>query len=72
MARTQAGVDNLVVLAELLQCAVVDVGGRMNFPTRHPLNQSSRASEAVAEAGQVRRFGQVGRHVPKRSEGKNP
>lgn len=50
MARTQAGVDNLVVLAELLQCAVVDVGGRMNFPTRHPLNQSARARTVIGQA----------------------
>jgi acetolactate synthase-1/2/3 large subunit len=40
----------LVELAELLQCGVVDMGGRMNFPSRHPLNQSGRRSEAVAQA----------------------
>jgi len=39
-ARTQAGVDQLVELAELLQAPVVDKTLRMNFPTRHPLNQS--------------------------------
>lgn len=39
-ARTQAGVDRLVELAELLQAPVVDKALRMNFPTRHPLNQS--------------------------------
>jgi acetolactate synthase-1/2/3 large subunit len=39
-ARTQAGVDRLVELAELLQAPVVDKTLRMNFPTRHPLNQS--------------------------------
>lgn len=50
MARTQAGVDQLVMLAELLQCAVVDVGGRMNFPTRHPLNQSARARAVIGQA----------------------
>ena len=32
----------LVELAETLQCAVVDNAGRMNFPSRHPLNQSFR------------------------------
>jgi acetolactate synthase-1/2/3 large subunit len=42
LARTPAGMKNLVELAETLQCAVVDVGGRMNFPSRHPLNQSFR------------------------------
>jgi acetolactate synthase-1/2/3 large subunit len=50
MARTQAGIDNLVTLAELLQCAVVDVGGRMNFPTRHPLNQTARGRGVVGQA----------------------
>jgi len=42
LARTPAGMTNLIELAETLQCAVVDVGGRMNFPSRHPLNQSFR------------------------------
>jgi acetolactate synthase-1/2/3 large subunit len=42
MARTPAGMPHLVELAETLQCAVVDNAGRMNFPSRHPLNQSSR------------------------------
>ena len=36
------GMANLVALAEALQCAVIDNGGRMNFPSRHPLNQSFR------------------------------
>src|SRR5580658_6832051 len=40
VARTPAGVARLVDLAETLQCAVVDYAGRMNFPSRHPLNQS--------------------------------
>jgi acetolactate synthase-1/2/3 large subunit len=39
-ARTQGGIDLLVQLAELLQAPVIDGGGRMNFPKRHPLNQS--------------------------------
>jgi len=39
-ARTQRGIDLLVELAELLQAAVIDRGGRMNFPKRHPANQS--------------------------------
>ena len=50
MARSQAGIDHLVTLAELLQCGVVDVGGRMNFPTRHPLNQTARGRGAVGQA----------------------
>ena len=42
MARTPAGMVNLVGLAEALQCGVIDNVGRMNFPSRHPLNQSFR------------------------------
>ena len=42
VARTPAGMANLVELAETLQCAVIDNAGRMNFPSRHPLNQSFR------------------------------
>ncbi len=49
-ARTQAGIEHLVELAELLQAAVIDQAGRMNFPTRHPLNQSSRRAAAIAGA----------------------
>ncbi len=49
-ARSQAGMDKLVELAELLQAAVIDQGGRSNFPTRHPLNQSTRKYAVVAEA----------------------
>ena len=45
LARTPAGMERLVELAETLQCAVVDQRGRMNIPSRHPLNQSgSRAA----------------------------
>ena len=44
LARTRAGMARLVELAETLQCAVVDNAGRMNFPSRHPLNHSFRRS----------------------------
>ena len=43
VARTPAGMPALVELAETLQCAVIDQAGRMNFPSRHPLNQSFRS-----------------------------
>ena len=39
-ARTQAGIDSLVELAELLQASVVDEAGRMNFPSNHYLNHT--------------------------------
>jgi acetolactate synthase I/II/III large subunit len=42
VARTPAGMANLVALAETLQCGVIDNAGRMNFPSQHPLNQSFR------------------------------
>jgi len=53
MARTSAGVAALIELAEALQAPVVDLGGRMNFPTRHPLNQSERNRALVADADVV-------------------
>jgi acetolactate synthase-1/2/3 large subunit len=49
-ARTPAGLTSLVELAETLQAAVVDQGGRMNFPSRHPLNQSSSSRAAIGAA----------------------
>jgi acetolactate synthase-1/2/3 large subunit len=50
MARTPGGMTHLLELAEALQCAVVDEGGRMNFPSRHPLNQTFRRGAVVGEA----------------------
>jgi acetolactate synthase I/II/III large subunit len=49
-ARTPAGMARLVELAETLQCAVVDNAGRMNFPSRHPLNQSFRRGTVIPQA----------------------
>src|SRR5262249_55697218 len=46
-ARTAAGMKYLVELAELLQASVIDQGGRMNFPSRHSLNQSSRGRAVI-------------------------
>ena len=40
-ARTPAGLGYVVELAELLQLPVIDTLQRMNFPSRHPLNQNS-------------------------------
>jgi thiamine pyrophosphate-dependent acetolactate synthase large subunit-like protein len=48
--RTQAGVDNLVALAETLQIPVIDEYGRMNFPTRHTLYQTTRRKQLISEA----------------------
>ena len=49
-ARTAAGLANLVELAELLQAPVIDGGGRMNFPWRHPLNQTADAGSLMSRA----------------------
>jgi acetolactate synthase-1/2/3 large subunit len=51
-ARTPAGLKYLVELAEALQAPVIDQAGRMNFPTRHPLNLTER-SRAVISAADV-------------------
>ena len=45
-ARTPAGLKLIVELAETLQAGVVDQHRRMNFPSRHPLNQTLRAGVA--------------------------
>jgi acetolactate synthase-1/2/3 large subunit len=61
-ARTQAGMAGLVELAEVLQASVVSTlpntmppigAGRLNFPTRHPLNQTLRSTAAIGEADVV-------------------
>jgi len=49
-ARTTAGMKALVELAEILQSPVIDQGGRMNFPSRHPLNQSGQARGLISGA----------------------
>ncbi len=49
-ARSQAGVDALVKLAELLQAPVVDSRSRMNMPTQHYLYQSPRGAALIAQA----------------------
>jgi acetolactate synthase I/II/III large subunit len=46
--RTQADVKNMVALAEALQAPVVDLFGRLNFPTNHYLS-SSRAVAVNAD-----------------------
>jgi acetolactate synthase-1/2/3 large subunit len=50
LVRTPAGMPLLVELADTLQAAVIDQGSRMNFPSRHPLNQSQRIAAVIAEA----------------------
>jgi len=52
-ARTPTGLERLVELAELIQAPVIDEAARMNFPTRHPLNQSARSRALIAESDVV-------------------
>jgi thiamine pyrophosphate-dependent acetolactate synthase large subunit-like protein len=49
-ARTPEGLRLLVQLAETLQAPVCDSSNRMNFPWRHPLNQSRRQRSLLAQA----------------------
>jgi acetolactate synthase I/II/III large subunit len=42
--RSANGLNLMIELAETLQCAVIDQHRRLNFPTRHPLNQTLRAT----------------------------
>jgi acetolactate synthase I/II/III large subunit len=53
LARTANGMKLLVAVAELVGAGVVDQTSRMNFPTRHPLNQSLRAGAAIGDADLV-------------------
>jgi thiamine pyrophosphate-dependent acetolactate synthase large subunit-like protein len=48
--RTQAAMDTLVKLAESLNAPVIDLLGRMNFPTSHYLNHSSRQASLLQQA----------------------
>jgi len=50
LARTPAGMTHLVELAELLQAPVIDQGGRMNFPSHHPLNLSNGGRALLGNA----------------------
>ena len=48
--RTAEGIPLLIELAETLEAPVLDLAGRMNFPTLHPLNHSARGRELVSTA----------------------
>jgi thiamine pyrophosphate-dependent acetolactate synthase large subunit-like protein len=47
---SQAGMEDLITLAELLQAPVIDQNSRMNFPNQHPLNQSARKHATLSQA----------------------
>ena len=48
--RTEKAPALLVQLAELLNAPVIDGRSRMNFPSRHKFNHSSRREQAFAQA----------------------
>ena len=50
LARTQAGMDRLVELAELLNAPVIDQATRQNFPNTHYLCQSTNSAALVRGA----------------------
>jgi len=52
-ARTPEGLRLMIELAETLNAAVVDNQSRMNFPWRHPLNQTSLKAATLREADVV-------------------
>jgi thiamine pyrophosphate-dependent acetolactate synthase large subunit-like protein len=49
-ARTAAGMQLLIELAEALQAPVIDRLGRLNFPNDHPLNHTWRGRSLIGEA----------------------
>ena len=51
--RTAAGMADLVAIAEVLGAPMIDKGGRMNFPSRHPLNGTQRAGALLRGADVV-------------------
>jgi thiamine pyrophosphate-dependent acetolactate synthase large subunit-like protein len=51
--RNQDGVKRMVELAEALHAPVVDLGGRMNFPTTHPLSHNEARRGLVRDADVV-------------------
>ena len=51
--RAAYGYEDLVALAETLGAGVIDIGARLNFPNRHPLNMSLCAEAALKDADLV-------------------
>jgi thiamine pyrophosphate-dependent acetolactate synthase large subunit-like protein len=52
--RTEEGFRALVELAELLDIPVLDRGGRLNFPSLHPLNLTGQERAVLQEADLIR------------------
>jgi thiamine pyrophosphate-dependent acetolactate synthase large subunit-like protein len=52
-SRSPEGMTRLIELAEALNAPVVDLGGRMNFPTTHHLNRTDDKRALIQEADVV-------------------
>ncbi|MDX2145755.1 MAG: thiamine pyrophosphate-binding protein [Rhodospirillaceae bacterium] len=50
LARTQAGMDGLVELAEVLGAPVIDLASRQNMPTTHALMQNASRGPLITQA----------------------
>jgi thiamine pyrophosphate-dependent acetolactate synthase large subunit-like protein len=50
LGRTEEGFHALIELAELLNIPVLDRGGRLNFPSLHPLNLTGQEKTVVSQA----------------------
>ena len=66
-ARTPAGLQLMVELAEALQAGVVDSRRRLNFPTRHPLSGGSAAEADVVLALEPGDISNVARQAQQRN-----
>ena len=66
-ARTPAGLQLMVELAETLQAGVVDSRRRLNFPTRHPLNGGSAGQADVVLALEAGDISNVARQAQQRN-----
>jgi len=51
--RSQEGMKRMVELAEALNAPMLDIGGRMNFPTTHYLNRSNDRRQLIGQADVV-------------------
>lgn len=54
--RSEAAFNALIELAEALSAPVLDRGGRLNFPSLHPLNLTGQERETLSRADLVLAF----------------
>jgi len=56
LGRNKEALEKLIALAELLGIAVIDCGGRYNFPNNHPLSLTGANTDVIAEADLIVAF----------------